>query len=167
MMKTPSPMRADARAALLAAAALCSCSIPPVRLETPEPVKIDVNVKVEIAHEKGAQAAAQAEAPLPPAARRRARMAEVQNLKNSRIVGENRSGYLSVRDIPPAWKAKDAYVREIVEAENADRKAIYVEKAGEDKKPIGEVEKTFAEQCCDKSYSGEWIQTPDGNWRQK
>lgn len=167
MMKTPSPRRTEIAAALLAAAALCSCSIPPVRLETPEPVKIDVNVKVEIAHAKGAQAAAELQAPPSPAARRRARMAEVQNLKNSRIVGENRSGYLSVRDVPPAWKEKEGYVREIVEAENADRKAIYSEKAGEDKKPIGEIEKTFAEQCCEKSYAGEWIQTPEGNWKQK
>lgn len=150
-------------AALLAAAALGACSIPPVRLETPEPVKIDVNVKVDIAHDKPASA----EAPASPALSRRTRMTEIQNLKNSRAIGEDRNGYLAVRDMPPAWKGKENYVREIVNAENRDRKSIYADTASDEDKPVGEIEKVCAERIREKSYAGEWIQTPEGDWRQK
>ena len=50
--------------------------------------------------------------------RRRARMAEIQNLKNGRVVGENRHGLLSLVQAPPGEYGD--YVRRTVEAENAE-----------------------------------------------
>ena len=68
---------------------------------------------------------AQAAAPEPDAGtsddevRRRARMGEIQTVKNSRLVGENRYGLLTIMRLPPGEYGNR--VEAMVAAENADR----------------------------------------------
>ncbi|MCC6353322.1 MAG: DUF1318 domain-containing protein [Verrucomicrobiae bacterium] len=152
-----------AAAAIALAALTPACSIPPVRLETPEPMKIDVSVKVDIAPIK--KEGGDAEGPVGTS--RRTRMEEVQNLKNSRVVGENNKGYLALRDVPPAWKGQEEYIKRVIEAENNDRQVMYSNRARDEKKALEEIEKTLAAQWREKSFRGEWIQTPEGEWRAK
>ena len=149
--------------ALAGSMLVASCALPPVRLETPEPMKIDVSVKVEISPIK--KESGDAEGPV--GTTRRTRMEEIQNLKNNRIVGEDQKGYLALRDVPPAWKEHEAYIKEVIAAENNDRQLMYSTRVRDEKKTLGEVEALFAEQWRDKSFRGEWVQTPDGQWQQK
>ena len=79
---------------------LIACA-PSVRLSTPEPVKIDVNMKVEIV-QKPSSANTQNQSPV--AMSRRNRMAQIQTLKDNRVIGENQNGYLTVLNVPPTWK---------------------------------------------------------------
>lgn len=143
--------------------AACS-SLPPVRLETPKPIKIDVDVKVKIDAIKKEDRVVAGGA---VGTTRRSRMEQVQNLKNNRIVGENNKGYLAVREIPPAWKGKEDYINEVVAAENNDRQVLYGEKARVEKKPFEEIEKIHAAEWREQSFKGEWIQTPEGEWKKK
>ncbi|HPA18179.1 MAG TPA: DUF1318 domain-containing protein [Verrucomicrobiae bacterium] len=164
MIRKTSPTDVARACAVAAATTLATaCSLPPVRLETPEPVKIDVSVKVNIAPIK--KEGADADGPVGTS--RRTRMEEIQNLKNNRIVGENNKGYLAQREIPSSWKGQEDYIRRIVDAENNDRQVLYSEKSRNEKKPFEEVEKIHAQQWREKSFTGEWIQTPEGEWRQK
>lgn len=149
--------------AIALATVATSCSIPPVRLETPEPMKIDVNVKVDIAPIK--KEGGDAEGPVGTS--RRTRMEEVQNLKNSRVVGENKEGYLALREVSAAWKGQEDYIKRVIDAENNDRQVMYSNRARDEKKSLEEVEETFAAQWRDKSFNGEWIQTPEGQWQVK
>lgn len=152
-----------ALAAIAMATVATSCSIPPVRLETPEPVKIDVSVKVEISPIK--KETSDDEGPVGTS--RRTRMEEVQNLKNSRVVGENSKGYLTLREVPAAWKGQEDYIKRVIDAENNDRQVMYSTRARDEKKELEDVEKDLAEQWRAKSFKGEWIQTPEGQWEQK
>ena len=146
--------------ALLSVLAACN---PTVRVATPEPLKVDVDMRVDIYQH--ATGDAPANGPDSEAQdRRRARMAEIQNLKNARIAGENRRGLLSLVQ-PPAGEYGD-YVRRTVEAENADRLALTKQLAAERRVPLAQVETEQAELWRDRAFPGEWIETQvDGTWR--
>jgi hypothetical protein len=64
-------------------------------LATPEPVKVDIGVRLDI-YQKTPPAKANAEtSSLQIAAGRRLRSGEIQQLKNDRVVGEDRDGSIS------------------------------------------------------------------------
>lgn len=149
--------------AAVALVAACS-SLPPVRLETPEPIKIDVDVRVKFEPVKKEDAVVPG---APVGVTRRARMEQVQNLKNNRIVGENNKGYLAIREIPPAWKGQEDYINRVVAAENNDRQVMYAEKAKIEKKAFEEIEKNEAAEWRRQAFKGEWVQTPEGEWKKK
>jgi uncharacterized protein YdbL (DUF1318 family) len=96
---------------------------------------------------------------------RRYRTAEVQRLKDQRLVGENRRGYLEIIDRPAGEYGN--YVQRIVEAENADRRTIYAEQAASLNLPLAKVEEASAHVIAERSFRGEWIQQQDGKWIQK
>ncbi|MDR1304740.1 MAG: YdbL family protein [Verrucomicrobiales bacterium] len=148
-----------------AALALSACA-PTVNIGTPEPVKIDVQMRADIYTHDGKQPPAVAAADDPnatPAQRRYNRRAEIQDLKNNRVVGEGNDGLLSIRELP-ADAQYAAYAQLTVSAENADRAAEFKAKAEELQKPLHVYIKDFATKAYQASYPGEWVQTAGGEW---
>ena len=91
----------------------------------------------------------------------RARAEEVGALKTAGAIGENSHGYLGVVD---ASKGKGAAA--LVEAVNADRKALYQKRAAQDNSSLQATESAYAEQWQKKAPAGEWIEK-DGKWVKK
>ncbi|MDR1190619.1 MAG: YdbL family protein [Verrucomicrobiales bacterium] len=140
---------------------------PTVNIGTPEPVKIDVNMRADIYTHDGKEkpkdaATASAEA-LTPALRRYNRRAEIQDLKNNRVVGEGNNGLLSIRELPQDEKYA-AYAKKTVADENADRAGEFKSKSDELKKPLDVYVKDFAKNMYQSAYPGEWVQQDDGKW---
>ncbi len=163
-----------ALAAILAAGLLSSCLKPfDVNVNTPEPIKVDLSMDVHVyqhgapTDKKGAEAAADFRSAMD---RRRDRMSEIQELKNSRLVGEGRSGLLSIRN-RPAGEYGD-YVEKTVEAENLDRETLMRHEAGEKGVDIDKIREEQWRHWQRKSFPGEWIEVggEDGKphrWEQK
>lgn len=141
---------------------LAACN-PTVRVATPEPLKVDVDMRVDIyQHATGDAPASGPDAEAQD--RRRARMAEIQNLKNTRIVGENRHGLLSIVQAPPGEYGD--YARRTVEAENADRLALMKQLAAERRVPMVDIETEQANLWRERAFPGEWTEVQvDGTWR--
>lgn len=94
---------------------------------------------------------------------RRLRAAEIQGLKNSRIVGENHSGYLTIIDLPPGQYGQ--YAQRITEAETKDRRTIYVDQAAQLNATLEQIEAASARVIYDRSFKGEWVEEfRDGKW---
>jgi uncharacterized protein YdbL (DUF1318 family) len=147
--------------ALVPLVAACS---PTVRVATPEPLKVDVSMRVDIYQHAGGDTPA--EGPEAEAeSRRRARMAEIQNVKNARVVGEARSGLLAIVQAPSGEYGD--YVRRLVEAENADRLALMKALAAERRVPLAQIQTEEAAFWREHAFAGEWIEAeaPDGTWR--
>jgi uncharacterized protein YdbL (DUF1318 family) len=150
---------------------LAGCKSIPIDLGTRESVKVDLSMKVDV-YQHADSGTAKKSTPPPPAditTSRRNRMAEIQTLKNSRLVGENHAGYLEVRTSPPGEYGD--YVRAIVDAENSDR-ARLIEKLAKDKHiTVSEAERTQAELFRTNAFPGEWGEVPDADgkfaWKQK
>ena len=146
--------------ALLPVLAACS---PTVRVATPEPLKVDVDMRIDIyQHATSDAPAAGPEAEAQD--RRRARMAEIQTLKNARIVGENRHGLLSLIQAPPGEYGD--YARRTLEAENADRLALMKQLAAERRVPMAQIEAEQATLWRERAFPGEWteVEGPDRAW---
>lgn len=145
-----------------------------VNLSTPGPIVVDVNMRVDIYDRGGGSGAAKATA-LPgggvPAAdaRRRARMGDIQTLKNSRLVGEGRDGLLVVREKPEG--SYGTFLDKTVAEENADRMIMMRQLASERSLSVEEVQKQQGELWRNRSFSGEWIEKMQDNgtwvWVQK
>jgi uncharacterized protein YdbL (DUF1318 family) len=152
---------------------LAGCKAPTVNLSTPDPIKVDINMRVDVYERGGGSAPPKPPAPsadLPSVdARRRARMGDVQNFKNSRLVGENRQGLLAVRDQPEG--AYGRYVEKTVAEENADRMVVMRQLAAERNMSLEDIQAQQGELWRNRSFSGEWIEVsvgPDAwTWSQK
>lgn len=150
------------------------CSLPPVSLTTPQPINVNIAMKLDVYQHNppSAEKKSGATVPVTSAAiqeRRRARLGEIQPLKNSRLIGENHLGLLEVRN--PAPGEYGDYVRKTVAAENSDRLALIDQLASEQKISREEVQKQLAENSAHSAFNGEWIEVakPDGSyvWTQK
>lgn len=139
-----------------------ACAGPTVNLATREPLTVDMTLRVDI-YQHASETPAPAEGT--PEERRRARMAEIQTLKNSRLVGENHVGLLAIRELPPGEYGR--YVTRTVEAENADRAALMRRFAEAERQPLAQVEADQARLWRERAFAGEWIeeQGADGTWR--
>ena len=152
---------------------LGGCGGFPVHISTPTPLKVDVTMRVDIfqharqtADDTGeTPAQPQASATEPIESRRRDRMAEIQRFKNSRLVGENRYGLLTIREVPTGPYGQR--LKETVDAENADRKALMKALAAEHSVAQSRIEADQAALWRDRAFPGEWIeqQQPDGTWQ--
>lgn len=156
----------------IAALALSACNSIPIDVGTKEPVKVDIAMKVDVYQHADPNASKKLPAQPPPTdvvKSRRNRMAEIQVLKNSRIVGENHAGFLEVRNSPPGEYGD--YVRGTVDAENADRARLVEKLAKEKNIPVVDAEKQQAELFHKNAFPGEWIELPDAEgkfaWKQK
>lgn len=155
------------------------CQVPSVRIATPEPIVVDINMRVDVyQHEetdRPADATAEAgQRPEPtestPESRRRNRMADIQEFKNSRLVGEGRDGLLAIIDAPPGEYGQ--YVTRAVADENADRMEVMQEVAEKSKRPLPAVQADQAAEWRKRAFRGEWIEVlgEDGEtyvWKQK
>jgi hypothetical protein len=156
---------------LLTACLLSACKSIPIDLGTRESVKVDLSMKVDV-YQHSDPGAAKKSTPPPTAdiaVSRRNRMAEVQTLKNSRIIGEDHAGYLEVRTSPPGEYGD--YVRATVDAENSDRARLIEKLAKEKHITVSEAERTEAELFRTNAFPGEWVEVPDAegkfSWKQK
>ncbi len=156
-----------------AALCLCAgCKSPSVNLATSEPIKVDINMKLDVYQRT--ENATKAPPVVKTASddvqvRRRNRMGEVQSLKDSRLVGENHSGLLSVRNAPPGDYGQ--YVQRTVDAENSDRETEMRRLALERAISLEELRREQAELTRANAFNGEWIEMPLPNggyeWKKK
>ena len=154
------------RAAFLGCAlALLGCA-PTVNLATPQPIKVDVAVRLDVYQKTAPTKAAEEQSNIQIAANRRLRAGEIQTLKNARIVGEDRDGYLDIRN-PPADAKYLQYAKSVVDAENADRSYLYLSNAQTKSEPLELVQRDYAKLWSDRAFPGEWRQKEDGTWVQK
>lgn len=88
------------------------------------------------------------------------RKPKIETLKKAGSIGENKAGYLEAM--------KDAKLSEddskLVEAENADRKAVYTAVAKQEKTTVDKVGEIRAKQIRSKANEGDFIQEEDGKW---
>lgn len=145
--------------------ALLSCA-PTVNLSTPDPVKIDVNMNVHVTTEEVKKSVNGTNAEHSPRQGLRDRMAEIQALKNNRIIGEANTGLIEIKELPtdPAYKS---YVERVVEEENRDRQAVLASEAEARKMPVSVIARDYARRKREASFVGEWIQTEDGTWTKR
>jgi uncharacterized protein YdbL (DUF1318 family) len=144
---------------------LLSSCVPTVNLATPQPMKFDVGVRLDI-YQKTPPKPKNEETALEIAYNRRARFPEIQQLKNDRVIGEDRDGYLDMRRKPADAKYL-AYANGVVNSENADRTVLYLANAQTESKPLELVESDYAKLWSDRAFPGEWVQKADGTWIQK
>jgi uncharacterized protein YdbL (DUF1318 family) len=139
---------------------------PTVNLATPEPVKVDIGVRLDVYQKTAPTKVNNEQSSLTIAANRRLRSGEIQQLKNDRVVGEDRDGYLDLRN-PPKDPKYLTYAKGIVNAENADRSFLYLANAQTQSKPLEMIESQYAELWRERAFTGEWLQKEDGTWTQK
>jgi uncharacterized protein YdbL (DUF1318 family) len=156
------------RTALLLSALLAGCAPTiPIQVSTPEPVKIDVRMQIDVVSKEDASKSKKATSEeLEAAGARRSRMAEVQTLKNDRVIGETRQGYLAIKN-PPKDVGYAAYTQRVIDAENLDRSKQYDLASRQQGKPFPFIEKEAAERWRNNAFPGEWLQKDDGTWGQK
>ena len=148
-----------------AACCLTGCS-PTINLATPDPIKVDVGVRLDVYQKTPPAKAKDEQSSIQIAANRRLRSGEIQALKNNRIVGEDRDGYLDMRN-PPSDPKYLAYVKGVVDGENADRSYLYLTNAQSESKPLEMVEREYAQLWSERAFPGEWVQKENGSWIQK
>lgn len=144
---------------------MAACA-PTVHLSTPEPVKIDVNMNVHVTTEEVKKTVDGADPDQSPRQAIRNRMAEVQNLKNNRLVGEANNGLLEIKELPADPAYKD-YVQRVVEEENRDRQAVIASEAEVRKMPVASLAREYARRKRESAFAGEWIQLDDGTWTRR
>lgn len=146
--------------------AACAPTIP-VQITTPEPVKIEVRMQIDVvSKEDPATLNRPTGQELEASLARRNRMGEVQTLKNDRVIGETRQGYLAIKNLPPDV-GYAAYAQRIIDAENLDRSKQYDLASRQQAKPFPFIEKEAAERWRNNAFPGEWLQKDDGTWVQK
>lgn len=135
-----------------------------ITLNTPEPIKVDMKITLDvIQHDApGAKKLDQKEESndIAEVTRRKFnRQAEIQTIKNSRLVAETHQGLLFLREQPPG--PNGGYVKDLVEKENADRKLLMIEDARKQKRELHELEKERFEINVKNAFAGEWIEIAD------
>ncbi len=159
------PGRSFSLAALgLGVLGLSSCA-PTVNLATPQPMKFDLGVRLDV-YQKTPPKPKNEESALQIAYNRRVRSGEIQQLKNDRVIGEDRDGYLDLRRTPDN-SGYLAYAKDVINSENADRTVLYLANAQSQSRPLEMVESDYAKLWYDRAFPGEWVQKEDGTWIQK
>ncbi|MBW2449315.1 MAG: YdbL family protein [Deltaproteobacteria bacterium] len=93
-------------------------------------------------------------------ARMKARLPVINALKADGIIGENNGGYLEfIQNTKPK--------KNVLDAENQDRRQVYSAIAKQQGVSIDLVEKRRAKQIAERANPGQWIQDSSGKWFQK
>lgn len=85
-------------------------------------------------------------------------------------IGENREGYLEVREEEKLSLSEKRDVKALLEEENRDRKNLYLEIVKQNRFPeerLKDVARIFARKWIEKSRTGWWIQDLKGAWERK
>ncbi len=133
-------------------------TLPAIPLTTPEPLKVDLTMRLDVYQYRGDEPGDKTEAISVSEAneRLRNRMAEIQELKNNRIVGEDHRGLLSLRQTPAGeW---GDYVKRTVEEENTDRTLLARHEAKESNRALHVVQAENWRLRTDHAFKGEWIE---------
>ncbi len=85
------------------------------------------------------------------------------------VIGFDRNGLVSVRDLSAASLRDRSRVKKLVAAENRDRNALYREIARANGHPEWEkdIRATFARVWAEEANPGYWYQAADGSWQQR
>ena len=92
-------------------------------------------------------------------ARMAKRLGQIVALKQKGTVGENNLGYLTPKGALSGGESA------AVNAENADRRAVYTIIAAKTKSSASTVGKARAKSIRSSAPSGTWIQLPSGAWK--
>ncbi len=92
--------------------------------------------------------------------RMKARIPTIVALKNKGVIGENAQGFLEFR-------GKAHPQEEVIVAENADRKKVYVLIAKKQNVSPELVGQRRAQQIMEKGKKGHWFQGENGQWLKK
>jgi uncharacterized protein YdbL (DUF1318 family) len=144
---------------------LDGCS-PTINLATPEPVKVDVAVRLDVYQKTAPAKLKEEQSNLEIASNRRLRSGQIQQLKNDRVIGEDRDGYLAIKN-PPKDPKYLSYAQSVVSAEKGVGSFLYLANAQTQNKPLEEVERDYAKLWNDRAFPGEWVQKDNGTWNQK
>jgi uncharacterized protein YdbL (DUF1318 family) len=85
-------------------------------------------------------------------------------------VGITRDGLLTVRTTEGLNLKERAEVQQLVDAENRDREALYLEIAKANniaRESVPKIKTIFAKSWIEQAQPGWWIQDPQGNWKKK
>jgi uncharacterized protein YdbL (DUF1318 family) len=85
-------------------------------------------------------------------------------------VGINQDGLLAIRTTDGLSLKERAEVQQLVEAENRDREALYLEIAKANnfaRDAVPKIKRIFAKSWADQARPGWWIQDAQGAWRRK
>ena len=138
---------------------LPSCSLPTVNLGTPEPIKVDVSMRLNVYQYRGeepAQPSAEQKGNEDATERQRNRMAEIQTLKDNRLVAEDHRGLLHLREKPAGdWGAR---VEKAVTEENEDRMILMRREAKDGNLELHEVQAQQWKERTSHAFKGEWIE---------
>jgi len=149
---------------------LAGCKTIGVDLGTQQPLKVDIAMKLDVyQHGDPAQPKKNSAPTADVATTRRNRIAELQALKDQRLIGENHAGYVEARNTPPGNFGE--YVRQTVDDENADRARLIERLAKERSLTVAEAERQQSEIFRKAAFKGEWVEVPDAEgkfaWKQK
>jgi uncharacterized protein YdbL (DUF1318 family) len=100
----------------------------------------------------------------------RQRFAKLLPFYEKGAIGENREGYLEIRDETKLSLTEKRNLKALIDGENRDRKNLYQEivRANKfDDSRLKDVQRIFAEEWIDRSRTGWWIQTKKGEWVKK
>lgn len=154
-----------------------SCKAFDINVGTEEPIKldpiqVDLTMRVDVYQYSGNSEEKKQEIKNVANAHEnlRNRMAEIQTLKNSRYVGENHFGLLSIRNLPAGKDGE--YVQKTVDAENADRTFLMTDLSNSSGTPLEDIQRQKWQTRIEGSFKGEWIEVaadaPDTyRWTQK
>lgn len=97
-----------------------------------------------------------------------ARFNKLKPLYDSGAVGLTADGYVSLHDASKIPMAQRGAAQQLVNAENADRKALYLAIAKANNQPswADDIRKIFAQRWISQAQNGWWVQTASG-WKQK
>ena len=100
----------------------------------------------------------------------RARSDAIKPYMDRGNIGIGRDGLLSIRSADGLNLKERAETKQLVEAENNDREALYAEIAkanGISNENISKIKSIFAKSWIDQARPGWWIQDSQGNWKKK
>ena len=139
-------------------AGLPGCAPFDVNVGTNEPLKVDMTMEVHVyQHGEKDEADEETRATYKDVIKSlRDRSAEIQEMKDNRIVGENRMGLLEIRNLPGGdWGQR---VKVAVDAENDDREFLIRHEASQKGVSEEEVRRMKWRHWQRKSFPGEWIE---------
>jgi uncharacterized protein YdbL (DUF1318 family) len=102
---------------------------------------------------------------------RAARVKQINDFKSQGVIGESNQALLEARSVDSISDLRQrAALQKLIKDENADRERLYKEVAaaeGVELSQLPRIRQTYAETLRNNARAGDWIQLPDGNWKQK
>lgn len=95
------------------------------------------------------------------------RVNDLNALKTKGAIGETKDGMLTEKDFAALALAERAKAKQVLEAENKDRRDLYKEVVDANHYPkdkMAEIQSIFAKSWQKASPAGAWVQKPDGSW---